>query len=76
MKSDEVPMIESRNILNEVQLTGADIARMVGAEDIYNQGLQQIENEEEMRNEAINSFKEMVNKINECDKKRLQDVLD
>ena len=76
MKSDEVPMIESRNILNEVQLTGADIARMVGAEDVYNQGLQQIENEEEMRNEAINSFKKMVNKINECDKKRVQDVLD
>jgi len=76
MKSDEVPMIESRNILNEVQLTGADIARMIGAEDVYNQGLQQIENEEEMRNEAINSFKEMVNKINECDKKRVQDILD
>ena len=67
---------ESKGGINEVQYTGADIARMVGAEDVYNQGLQQIEQEEQMKVEAMNKFKNMVNKINECDKKRTQEVID
>ena len=76
MNNKETPMIESKGALNEVQLTGADVAKMIGAEDIYNQGLQQIEQEEQMKVEAVNNFKKMVNKINEYDKKRAYDVID
>ena len=64
--------------VNEVNFTGRDIAAMLGKDALalYDRGVQQQEEEKAGMQEAIKSFKNMVNKINECDKKRTQDVID
>ena len=64
-------MEEGKNILNEVNFTGADIAKMVGAEDVYKRGLEQIENGEEMKEEAIEKFGNLLERINKADKNRI-----
>lgn len=69
-------MAESRNLINEVHFSGLDIAKMVGAEDVYERGQQEIEKENEMRAEALNNFKAMTEKINNVDKNRLQENYD
>ncbi len=65
-------MSESRNILREVNFSGLDIARMVGAEDVYKRGVEQLENGEEMKPNVMNQFREMTERINGIDKKRIQ----
>lgn len=69
-------MSESRNLLNEVHYSGLDIARMVGAEDVYKRGMEEIENDENMKAEALKNFKAMTEKINNVDKKRIQENYD
>jgi hypothetical protein len=78
IKQRRETMVENKERLNEVNYTGRDIAAMLGKEAlaVYDRGMQQQQEEEAGMQEAMESFKKMVNKINECDKKRLQDVLD
>jgi ABC-type sugar transport system ATPase subunit len=54
------------------------VAAMLGKDALalYDRGVQQQQQEEAGMQEAIKNFKDMVNKINECDKKRVQDVID
>lgn len=74
---DEQAMIgEATDVAGHVKFTGYQVAQMVGAGDLYKRGLEQIAQEEQMKSEAVLKFVSMTNKINECDKKRLQDILD
>lgn len=66
-------MKEGKEYLNEVNFTGKDIAKMVGAEDVYDRGLQQIEDEGEMYAEAKKQFSDFTNRLNETFKKNAQD---
>ena len=66
-------MKENRETLNEVHFTGKDIADMVGAGDVYERGLKEIENEDEMYAEAKKSFKDFTNRLNEAFRKNAQD---
>lgn len=64
------------NMINEVNYTGADIARMVGAEQLYQRGMEQIQQDENMRNEGIKRFKELTERINNIDKRNAQERYD
>jgi hypothetical protein len=66
-------MKEGKEYLNEVNFTGKDIAKMVGAEDVYDRGLQQIEDEGEMYAEAKKQFSDFTNRLHETLKKNAQD---
>ena len=74
----ETMVDESKQYLNEVNFTGRDVAAMLGKDALalYDRGVQQQQQEEAGMQEAIKNFKDMVNKINECDKKRTQEVID
>lgn len=69
-------MKEGKEYLKEVNFTGRDVAKMVGAEDLYLQGIQEFEELERMQEEARKSFSEMVGKINESERKRKREVFD
>lgn len=69
-------MSESKNILQEVHFSGLDIAKMVGAEDVYERGMEQLQRGEEMKPNVTNKFNEMMERINSVDKKRLQENYD
>ena len=73
IKNRRGAMKESRETLNEVHFTGKDIADMVGAGDVYERGLEELENENEMYAEAKKSFKDFTNRLNETFKKNAQD---
>lgn len=74
----ETMVDESKQYLNEVNFTGRDVAAMLGKDALalYDRGVQQQQQEEAGMQEAIKNFKDMVNKINECDKNRTQEVID
>ena len=74
----ETMVDENKQYLTEVNFTGRDVAAMLGKDalDLYDRGIQQQEKEDTEMQEAISAFKNMVNKINECDRKRSQDILD
>ena len=82
IKTRRDTMVENKQRINEVNFTGRDIAAMVQQKlgqptlDLYDKGMQMQQQQEGEMQEAIKGFKEMVNKINECDKKRLQDIID
>jgi hypothetical protein len=73
-------MNESKEYLTEVNYTGQDIARMVGAEDLYLNGLKEFEAEEQaeagMYESTVKNFKSLVNRINETDKRRANTLFD
>ena len=66
-------MNEGKEYIREANYTGLDIAKMVGAEDLYLSGIEEFKEdelrEERLRNEAINSFKDFTNRIDESYKK-------
>jgi len=66
-------MKESRERLNEVHFTGKDIANMVGAGDVYEKGLQQLEDENDMYAEAKKFFNDFTSRLDETFKKNAQD---
>ena len=65
-----------KNMINEVNYTGADIARMVGAEKLYQKGMEEIQKDENLRAESLKKFKELTEKINGIDKRNAQERLD
>lgn len=71
---------ESKEYLTEVNYTGQDIAKMVGAEDLYLNGLKEFEEEEQaeagMYESTVKNFKSLVNRINETDKRRANTLFD
>jgi hypothetical protein len=73
-------MNESKEYLTEVNYTGQDIAKMVGAEDLYLNGLKEFEAEEQaeagMYESTVKNFKSLVNRINETDKRRANTLFD
>ena len=69
-------MKENKEYLTEVNFTGQDIAKMVGAEDLYLQGIQEFENEGQMAENTVKDFKNMMKRINESDKKRTNTMFD
>ena len=73
IKNRRSSMKESKEYLNEVHFTGKDIANMVGAGDVYERGLEQLEDENEMYTEMKNRFNDLTSRINEAFKKNAQD---
>ena len=69
-------VVENKEYLNEVNLTGLDVANMLGLGDMYKSGVEKIRQEEEMKNEAVRNFKDMMDRINEAEKNSLQDKID
>jgi hypothetical protein len=73
-------MNESKEYLTEVNYTGQDVAKMVGAEDLYLNGLKEFEAEEQaeagMYESTVKNFKSLVNRINETDKRRANTLFD
>jgi hypothetical protein len=71
---------ESKEYLREVNYTGQDVAKMVGAEDLYLSGIKEFEEEENaetgMYENTVKSFKNLVNRINESDNKRKNTFFD
>ena len=71
---------ESKEYLTEVNYTGQDVAKMVGAEDLYLNGLKEFEEEENaetgMYENTVKSFKSLVNRINESENKRKNTFFD
>ena len=73
---------EGRKLVNEVNFTGRDIAAIVQQKlgqptlDLYDRGVQKEREENAGMQEAISAFKDMVRKIDECDHKRFNDILD
>lgn len=67
---------ESRRMINEVNYSGLDIAKMVGAEELYMKGLEELEEQEEMTENFKKNFSNVTKKINESDRKRLNTVFD
>ena len=66
----------NKNMINEVNYSGADIARMVGAGELYQKGMEDIQNDENLRAEGIKKFKELTEKINGIDKRNTQERFD
>lgn len=73
IKNRRGAMKESKETLNEVHFTGKDIANMVGAGDVYERGLKEIENEDEMYSEAKESFTSFSKRLEEVIRKNVQD---
>jgi hypothetical protein len=71
---NERGMNESKEYIKEVNYTGLDVAKMVGAEDLYLSGIKEFEEEERaetgMYENTVKSFKSLVNSINESDNNR------
>ena len=71
---------ESKEYLREVNYTGQDVAKMVGAEDLYLSGIKEFEEEENaetgMYENTVKSFKNLVNRINESENKRRNTFFD
>ena len=63
-------------MINEVNFTGADIARMVGAEDVYQRSAEMNQQAEAMQTEAKNNFFDMFNRMNEAEKNNRIDKID
>lgn len=57
-------------------VTGLDVAKLVGAEDIYIKGKQQEEMDNQMQIETKNRFVDMINRMNEADKRNKKDIID
>lgn len=73
-------MNESREYIKEVNYTGLDVAKMVGAEDLYLSGIKEFEEEERaetgMYENTVKNFKSLVNRINESDNKKRNSLFD
>ena len=71
---------ESKRYIKEANYSGLDIANMVGCGDLYLQGIKEFEEdelrEEKMYESNVKSFKELCKRINESDKKRVNDIID
>lgn len=59
--------MKKKNI-NEDVLTGADIAKMFGLSDIYQQGKEQIAREEQMAGQVRSQFNDMNDRMNNVPK--------
>ena len=71
---------ESKEYIREANYSGLDIAKMVGAENLYLQGIKEFEDEEraetEMYENTIKTFKEFTKRIDESNKKRMNALID
>lgn len=56
---------ESKNYLNEMELTGLDVAKMIGCEDVYLKGLKKNKANTLKRQEFQESFNKTLNKLND-----------
>lgn len=59
---------ESVSMINEINLTGLDVAKMVGAEKVYQDGMKELQNDNEMSNEEMvesvnNTFNDLFNRM-------------
>lgn len=66
----------NENFTGEQPVTGLDVAKLVGAEDIYKKGKQQEEMDSQMKIEAKKRFSNMVTRMNEINKRNQKDIID
>ena len=72
-----VTMAESKQrVIKEANFSGLDVAKMVGAEKLYLQGLDEFKAEEEAEMRMTESFNRLKNKMDEIFKRNVQDVID
>ena len=60
-------------MLQEINLTGLDVAKMIGAEDVYRQSEQE---NEELKESVKNDFFSLLNRMDEAEKGRKIDMYD
>ena len=65
-----------RGMLREAKYTGAEVANLVGAGKLYQQGMKNIEQDENIKTESLKAFNEMIEKFNNINKRNAQDRLD
>lgn len=73
-------MRESKQHLNEVNFNGLDIAKMVGAEQVYVQGMKEFEDENannmEMQENFKNRFNSFAKRMNEAENNKWNKIID
>jgi hypothetical protein len=73
-------MQESKQHLNEVNFNGLDIAKMVGAEQVYLQGIKEFEQEDanniKMQESFKNQFNNLAQRINEIQNNKWNKIID
>ena len=63
----------NKDMLQEINLTGLDVAKMIGAEDVYRQSEQE---NEELKESVKNDFFSLLNRMDEAEKGRKIDMYD
>lgn len=65
-----------QRLIKEANFSGLDIAKMVGAGDLYMKGMEEFKADEEAEMRMRESFKSMKNKLDEIFKRNVQDLVD